>query len=119
MIEFSAVTMPLEENEMGVIHVAGTRVTLDSVLHAYFNDGATVEEIIVRFPTCALEDVYAVVAWALNYPATAQAYLARQAERRAALEAELETQLPSREWNGWHGCACGETRRTAEHAVSG
>lgn len=98
MIEFAAVTVPLEENELGVIHVAGTRVSLDSVLHAYFNDGATAEEIIMRFPTCALEDVYAVIAWALNYPAMVQAYLARQAEQRAALEAELEAQLPGREW---------------------
>ena len=48
--EFPDLTIPLERNQQGVIRVKGTRVSLDSILHAYFHDGATAEEIVMRFP---------------------------------------------------------------------
>ncbi len=67
MHEFEVVAVPLETNEQGVIRVWGTRVSLDSVLHAY-DEGATPEEIVMRFPTCSLENIYTILSWALNHP---------------------------------------------------
>lgn len=40
---------PLQTNKDGVILVGKTRVTLDTVV-AVFNQGATAEEIVYRYP---------------------------------------------------------------------
>ena len=40
---------PLVEDDDGVLHVTGTRVTLDSIVMA-FDLGATPEEIVQRYP---------------------------------------------------------------------
>ena len=45
----------------GVLRVGGTRVTLESLVHC-FHEGATAEEIALRFPTLELADVYSAVA---------------------------------------------------------
>lgn len=92
--EFEVVSIPLETNEQSVIRVKGTRVSLDSILHAYF-EGATAEEIVYRFPTCAIEDVYTILSWALNNPNFVTEYLATQAIRRDQLEREIRQEFPS------------------------
>jgi uncharacterized protein (DUF433 family) len=50
--------VPLETNAGGVAVVEKTRVTLDTVI-ATFNQGATAEEIVFRYPSLKLADVYA------------------------------------------------------------
>jgi uncharacterized protein (DUF433 family) len=92
--EFPDLTIPLERNQQGVIRVAGTRVSLDSILHAYYREGATAEEIVLRFPTCKLEDVYTVISRALHHPEFVSSYLAEQADRRNELEREIERESP-------------------------
>ena len=49
--------VPLVSGADGVIRVAGTRVTLDTVAHA-FERGATAEEIVQQYPALPLADVY-------------------------------------------------------------
>jgi hypothetical protein len=39
--EFPDLTIPLERNQQGVIRVAGMRVSLDSILHAYYRESVT------------------------------------------------------------------------------
>ena len=74
-------TVPLSTDEAGVLRVAGTRVSLDSVIYA-FNEGATPEEIVQDFPTLDLIAVYAVVGYYLQNRAEVEQYLEqRQAER--------------------------------------
>jgi len=92
--EFEVVSIPLETNKQGVIRVKGTRVSLDSILHAY-NEGATAEEIVLRFPTCAIEDIYTILSWALNNPAFVNEYMAAQAASRSQLEQEIKREFPS------------------------
>ncbi|BFU91510.1 MAG: hypothetical protein NTAFB01_26970 [Nitrospira sp.] len=58
----------------GVIRVAGTRVSLDSVIQA-FQDGATPEEICLDFPSLGLAKVYSVLAYHLTHRETIDAYL--------------------------------------------
>lgn len=61
----------------GVIRVAGTRVSLDSVIRA-FQDGATPEEIRLDFPSLDLARVYSVLAYYLTRRETIDAYLLAQ-----------------------------------------
>ena len=93
--EFEVIAIPLEKNEQGVIHVSGTRVSLDSILHAYYHTGATAEEIVMRFPTCTLENIYTIISWALHNPNSVADYLAAQTAQRRQLETEIRQNYPS------------------------
>jgi uncharacterized protein (DUF433 family) len=73
--------VPLKVDPHGVIRVGGTRVTLDTVIAA-FKEGATAEEIVYRYPTLHLADVYAVLSYYLRRKQEIEAYL-RQREHKA------------------------------------
>ena len=60
--------IPLARDAHGVYRVGGTRVTLDSVVHA-FNRGATAEDIVQKFPSLQLSDVYQVIGYYLKHSA--------------------------------------------------
>lgn len=52
---------PLETNPDGVVLVGKTRVTLDTVV-AVFNQGATAEEIVFRYPFGqVIEDIITII----------------------------------------------------------
>jgi uncharacterized protein (DUF433 family) len=76
-------TAPLICEEDGTIRVRGSRVTLDSVLHA-FQHGATAEQIQDSFPSVTLGDIYGAIAYYLEHRAQVDAYLRTQ--ERAAQE---------------------------------
>src|SRR5437660_10643223 len=82
-------SVPLVGGTDGVIRVAGTRVTLDTVAHA-FERGATAEEIVQQYPTLGLADVYSVLGYLLRHQTEVAGYLALRAERREALCEETE-----------------------------
>ena len=52
--------VPLAQDQDGVIRVAGTRLTLDTVAHA-FERAATAEEIVQQYPALPLADVCSVL----------------------------------------------------------
>ena len=60
-------------SEGGTIRIAGTRVRLDSVLH-HSQQGATAEEIVLRFPALRLADMHACLAYYLNHPSQVEEY---------------------------------------------
>lgn len=70
--------VPLKIDSDGVVRVGSTRVTLDTVVAA-FKEGATAEEIVYRYPTLHLADVYAVLSYYLHRQKEIEAYL-RQRE---------------------------------------
>lgn len=72
---------PLETDPDGVVRVVGTRVRLDTVVTA-FEEGATAEEIVYRYPSLRLQDVYAVISYYLGHRQEIEAYL-RQREQEA------------------------------------
>jgi uncharacterized protein (DUF433 family) len=74
---------PLEANQDGVILVGKTRVTLDTVV-AVFQQGATAEEIVYRYPSLNLADVYATISFYLKHQSEVEAYL--QQRRQQAQE---------------------------------
>jgi uncharacterized protein (DUF433 family) len=69
--------IPLQTTEEGVIRVAGTRVTLDTVVAA-FEQGATAEEIVQQYPSLRLADAYAVIGYYLRHRPEVDTYLAER-----------------------------------------
>jgi uncharacterized protein (DUF433 family) len=83
-------TVPLSSDEAGVLRVAGTRVSLDSVIYA-FDEGATPEEIAQDFPTLDLAAVYSVISYYLQNRAEVEEYLEQRRARREELKTEVES----------------------------
>lgn len=69
--------IPLTEDQHKVMRVGQTRVTLETVIHA-FEQGHTAEEIVSHYPALQLADVYAVIAYYLNHRAEVHDYLRQQ-----------------------------------------
>ncbi len=76
----------------GVLRVGVSRVTLDTLVHHY-RDGASAEEIALRFESLELPDIHAAIAYYLNHRAELDEYLAERAERAAELRGKIETRL--------------------------
>jgi uncharacterized protein (DUF433 family) len=76
----------LKFDEQGVLRVGGTRVTFDTVILAYF-DGASPEEIAIRYDSLELADVHATIAYYLRHREEMDRYLQqRQVERERVRE---------------------------------
>ena len=80
---------PLREDKHGVIRIGATRVTLQNVVHLYVQ-GASAEEIALRFDVLSLTDVYATLSFYLNHSEQVQQYLDQQhqASTHASYKAE-------------------------------
>lgn len=79
--------MPLQLDADGVMRVGGTRVTLDTVI-AIFEQGATAEEIVQRFPTLNLADVYFAIGYYLRHRAEVDNYLNERQHRSNQVRAQ-------------------------------
>ena len=79
-LTISTEPLPLATDSDGTVRVGGTRVTLDTVVTA-FNHGATPETIAQQYPSVALSDVYAVIAFYLRSRSKVEAYLQEREEQ--------------------------------------
>jgi uncharacterized protein (DUF433 family) len=70
------------EEKDGNYYVAGTRISLDSIVHA-FRRGESPETICQNFELLSLEEVYGAIAYYLANQAEIDAYLIRQSEQWA------------------------------------
>lgn len=77
---------PYIEERNGGLYVAGTRVSLDSVV-IRFQECASPERIVQSFPTLKLSQVYGAIAYYLENEKTVNAYLAEG-------QRELERSVP-------------------------
>jgi len=85
-----AETVPLGIDAQGVYRIAGTRVILDLVIHAY-NRGATPEKIVDSYTSLQLADVYQVIGCYLKHKAELDEYIARrEREEKVLLAAHPE-----------------------------
>lgn len=80
------------EHSEGVYRIAGTRVSLESVVHAFLR-GETAEAIAQSFPLLTLEQVYGAIAFYLANRDAVDDYLTRrqadyEARRQAARDAD-------------------------------
>ena len=80
---------PLRPDASGALRVGQSRVLLELVIRA-FQDGATPEAIVQRYPTTTLADIYAVVAYYLRHRAEVETYLADREARSAEVRARVE-----------------------------
>jgi uncharacterized protein (DUF433 family) len=67
------------EQRCGNYYVVGTRISLDSIVHA-FRRGESPESICQNFELLRLEEVYGAIAYYLANQADIDAYLIRQNE---------------------------------------
>jgi uncharacterized protein (DUF433 family) len=85
--------VPLREDADHVVRVAGTRVTLDTIVAA-FQDGATPEEIAQQYPSLPLADVYAVVGYYLQHKEQVDEYLRERQQVAAETRRQNEAKYP-------------------------
>jgi uncharacterized protein (DUF433 family) len=88
-------TVPLSQDQAGVLRVTGTRMSLDSVIYA-FNEGATPEEIVQQYPTLDLKDVYAVISYYLQNRDEVEMYLTQRRAERQELKKDIESRFDPR-----------------------
>jgi len=68
------------EQRDGFFFIAGTRVSLDSIIHA-FREGESPETILQNFDTLTLAQVYGAITYYLENQAPIDVYLLRQQQR--------------------------------------
>jgi uncharacterized protein (DUF433 family) len=68
--------VPIHTDADGVVRVAGTRVTLDTIVAA-FDAGATAEEISQQYSWVPLADVYSVITYYLRHKSEVCSYLTK------------------------------------------
>ena len=86
--------VPIQTDANGVVRVAGTRVTLDSIVDA-FESGGTAEEIAQQYPTVPLVDVYSVITYYLRHKPEVDAYLKEREGLAERVREEAERRSPS------------------------
>lgn len=84
--------IPIEQTADGIRRVGGTRVTLDTIVIAFLM-GVTAEEIVLRYPSLKLADVYAVFSYYLQHQADVDAYLQQRQQQAAVVRAENEARF--------------------------
>lgn len=94
MEELAPHPVPLRTETGGVVRVGRTRVSLDSVITAY-QLGASPEEIVLKFPTLELTDVYAVITYYLWHSQEVDDYLERRRREAAAIRRQVEERSPA------------------------
>jgi uncharacterized protein (DUF433 family) len=78
----------------GVYRVGGTRVRLDTVVTA-FQQGCTAEEIMLRYPSLELGDIYSTIGYYLEHREAVNAYLESRRRQTEQSEQELGARFPS------------------------
>src|ERR1043165_6584969 len=79
------------KTEQGGWRVVGSRVSLDSVIHSYWQ-GKSPEAIVEEFPTLSAEQVYGAIAFYLRNKKEIDEYLGQQEIKWEELKARSEAQ---------------------------
>lgn len=85
---------PLRSDDTGVLRIGPSRVTLESVVHA-FDAGASAEEIVASYPTLELGDVYAAIAYVLKNRVEIDEYMQRSAAESEKVHQQWEERYPT------------------------
>lgn len=80
---------PIETDADGVVRVAKTRVTLDTVVMAFL-EGCTPEEIKQQYPSLQLSDIYLVIGYYLRHREEVHTYLAQRQHQADIIQQEAE-----------------------------
>lgn len=82
-------SVPIETDTHGVVRVADTRITLDTLVTAFL-EGCTAEEIGEQYPSLKLSDIYLVIGYYLGHRDEIDAYLSEQKSQANAIQREAE-----------------------------
>lgn len=85
--------IPLKEDTTGAIRVGNSRVLLELVIRA-FQDGASPESIVQRYPTLSLSDVYLTVGYYLRHRDEIEDYLNRREQLGESVRQRLSSIQP-------------------------
>jgi len=86
--------VPLRVDAAGEVRVGNTRVTLYTVIFT-FEEGASAEEIVLRYPTLNLADVHSVLGYYLRHREEVRSYMEQYDREADELRQEIEAQWPS------------------------
>ena len=86
--------VPLRVDGGGVLRVGKTRVRLETVIHA-FNAGSSAEEILLKYPSLELTDVYAVITYYLWHRKDLDDYLNDRDQQILQARVETASRFPS------------------------
>jgi uncharacterized protein (DUF433 family) len=86
--------VPLATDAHGVVRVADTRITLETVIAA-FKAGATAEEIGLQFPSLSLAAIYAVLSFYLQHREDVETYLREREKQAEAAGQEIRARFGS------------------------
>lgn len=79
----------VEKTPQGGWRVTGSRVSLDSIVHAYW-EGRMPEAIAADFPSLSLEQIHGAIAFYLSQREEIDSYLSAQGKRWDALRTASE-----------------------------
>lgn len=94
MVVAADVDPALRVDEGGTIRVGQTRVTLRSIVFA-FNDGASAEEIVLRYPSLDLTDTYAAITYYLRHRSEVDQILMAEEHEIEKVQHEIEREFPA------------------------
>ena len=80
---------PIETDIHGVVRVAKTRVTLDTVVTAFL-EGCIPEEIQEQYPSLQLSAIYLVIGYYLRHRDEIHSYLAERQRQSVMIQQEAE-----------------------------
>lgn len=88
-LAISIESTPLATDAQGVVRVANTRVTLDTITIAFL-EGCTPEEIAEQYPALQLSDIYLVIGYYLRHRDEVQSYLAERQRQASTVRQNVE-----------------------------
>ena len=94
MLQVNDERIPLAPDKNGVLHIAGTRVTLDCVV-GMFEAGASAEEIADEYDSLTLDQVYGVIFYYLRHEAQVKAHLAKEEAESEEARRTFEASFPN------------------------
>lgn len=90
-----AESIPVMVDQDGAARVAGTRVTLDTIV-SFYNQGLSAEDIRNGFPSVSLADVYTTIGYYLRHRSEVEAYLYERKRSAAEVRRENEARFDPR-----------------------
>jgi len=92
-VSFVAQPPPIQADDNGVLRVGGTRVRLETIINA-FKSGSAAEEILLKYPSLNLTDIYAVITYYLWSREDVEVYLEERHHVEEAVRRENEVCFP-------------------------
>lgn len=89
----ATLSVPLDHCADGVIRIAGTRVTLDTLVAAY-DEGCSAELIVNQYPSLKLAEVYSIISYLLQHRQEIDRYLLQRENIRQQVQSENEKRFP-------------------------